>query len=218
LRYASDLDEACSVAHLMLFLSVVVAIRQPLPLPIIVELLPKATPINVTRIIENLAGLVSGGIQGEPIRVIHPTFREFLLRASISQEYSINLNMAHAILAKSCLSLISQSLKTDICSLSTPGEPFPLNDDIRKLEAKLDNCIMPQIQYAALNWSIHATFSIHTPAVLQLTRQFFTRNILNWLELGFLCGLETEYVIGLSNLQIAIENNLLLRGSCVVSG
>jgi hypothetical protein len=218
LRYARDLDEACSVDQIKLFLSIVIAIKQPLPLPTITALLSKATPtINLTRIIENLAGIVSGGVQGEPIRIIHSTFREFLLKASLSQEYSINLNMAHATLANSCLSLLLQGLKTDICSLSTPGELLPLNKDIKKIEMKISNCVSPPMQYAALNWPVHALLSIHNPGVFQLVRQLFAKRILNWLELGFLCGQGSAYIVGLRDLQVGIENCLMLKHSSVVS-
>jgi hypothetical protein len=217
LQYANVLDEACSVAQVKRFLSVVIAIKQPLPFPTVAALLSNVTPpINLNRILENLAGIVSGGVQGEPIRIIHSTFREFLLKASLSKEYSINLSMAHATLASSCLSLLLQGLKTDICSLSSPGELLPLNKDIKKLEMRIDNSVPPPIQYAALNWPVHASSSVHNTRVLQLVRQLFNRSILNWLELGFLCGQGRAYIAGLRDLQVGIENNLLLKHSRLV--
>jgi len=58
-----------------------------------------------------------------PIRLLHPSFRDFLVnqkRCGV-EHFWIDERKAHHDVAKSCLELMSKTLKRNICRLETPG-------------------------------------------------------------------------------------------------
>jgi hypothetical protein len=61
--------------------------------------------------------------QGDPIRLHHPSFRDFLLdkQRCSDERFWVDEKKAHKALAKSCLQLMFSSLKKDVCGLRTPG-------------------------------------------------------------------------------------------------
>ncbi len=87
-----------------------------------------------------------------PIRLLHPSFRDFLLDSQrcSSQSFWIDKEKAHSDLAKKCLDLLSKTLKRNICNLHTPGAaPNEAGSDHYHLG------LPPNMQYACLYWFEH---------------------------------------------------------------
>src|SRR5208282_2708008 len=61
--------------------------------------------------------------QSRPVRLHHPSFRDFLLDKARCNDpqFLVDEKKMHKVLAASCLQLMSERLERDICSLQSPG-------------------------------------------------------------------------------------------------
>jgi hypothetical protein len=84
--------------------------------------------------------------QNRPLRLRHPSFRDFLLNNDrCKNQFWVDEKQAHQTLADSCVQLMS-TLKQEICDLNTPGV---LVSDV---ESSRVECILPpEVQYACLS-------------------------------------------------------------------
>jgi hypothetical protein len=57
------------------------------------------------------------------LRLHHPSFRDFLLSEDrcTDPKFQLDAKQVHSTLAKSCIQLMSTSLRRDICGLNSPG-------------------------------------------------------------------------------------------------
>ncbi|KAI0884183.1 vegetative incompatibility protein HET-E-1 [Annulohypoxylon maeteangense] len=124
-----------------------------------------------------------------PLRLHHPTFRDFLLNKERCSDldFWVDEKQAHQALADSCLALMSKKLKSDICGLGSPGT---LVDDIDP--DLIERCISPDLQYACLYWVEHCRQSGRRLADGDPIDRFFREHFLHWLEAINLMGKSAE--------------------------
>ena len=130
------------------------------------------------------------------IRLLHPSFRDFLLDKTrcgdgrlFTEEASI-----HEKLVTSCLEVISSSLTKNICHLPTPGSPA---HDVN--QQTLNSRLPKHVQYACNYWVEHLMrtkkefiiWLYETDAV----HIFFQIRFLNWLEAMSLMSCVTQAVL-----------------------
>ena len=86
--------------------------------------------------------------QNQPLRLHHPSFRDFLLNNDRCKDpnFWVDEKQAHQTLAGSCIQLMSTSLKQDICRLNTPGV---LVGDVES--SRVEHSLPPAVQYACLD-------------------------------------------------------------------
>ena len=117
--------------------------------------------------------------QDSPIRLIHPSFRDFLLNRDRCSDvrFGVAEEAAHKDLFVSCLRLLSNKLKKDICNLRHPGTlASEVGNDV------VESCIPLDVQYACLNWVDHLRQSNTALCDNDQTHWFFQRHFLHWLE------------------------------------
>jgi len=104
---------------------------------------------EVEETLESLSSVVD---YSQEIRLIHPSFRDFLLdnQRCTDPKFRIIGNDAHRELAVSCLKLLSNSLKTNMCSLKLPGILASGVDSY-----VLRRCLSREAQYACRYWVDH---------------------------------------------------------------
>jgi hypothetical protein len=117
--------------------------------------------------------------QTRPLRLHHPSFRNFLLdtKRCNDSEYLVDEEQAHQRLARSCIQLLSMSLKGDICDASVPGT---IIDDIES--SRVDHCIPQEVQYASLYWVHHLRKSGAQLRYNDEVDRFLRDHFLYWLE------------------------------------
>ncbi|KAK4200781.1 WD40-repeat-containing domain protein [Triangularia verruculosa] len=124
-----------------------------------------------------------------PIRLHHPTFRDFLLDKSRCSEleFSVHEREAHQGLAKGCLRIMSRGLKRDICGLGSPGTQLK---DIapRRIEERIPD----ELQYACLYWVQHYQQSGLVLSDDDEVHAFFQKHFLHWVEAICLMGKSSE--------------------------
>ncbi|KAI1458975.1 vegetative incompatibility protein HET-E-1 [Annulohypoxylon moriforme] len=124
-----------------------------------------------------------------PLRLHHPTFRDFLLNKERCSDldFWVDEKQAHQALADSCLALMSKKLKTDICGLRSPGT---LVEDVDP--DLIERCIPPDLQYACLYWVEHYRQSGRRLTDGDPIDHFFREHFLHWLEAINLMGKSGE--------------------------
>jgi hypothetical protein len=111
-----------------------------------------------------------------PLRLHHPSFRDFLLNKDRCGDFWVDEKEAHQILAAGCIQLMSQTLKKDICEMHTPGS------QASQVESSwVEKCVPPEVQYACLYWS-----SIYKGVVLRFT---MARKLTGFCRLIYCTGL-----------------------------
>ena len=114
-----------------------------------------------------------------PLRLHHPSFRDFFLNSNRCQEPNlwVEEKQAHQTLTEDCIRLMSSFLKQDICGLGTPGT---LATDVDS--SRVERCLPPELQYACLYWIFHLQQSSRQLRNDDLVHRFLREHFLHWLE------------------------------------
>jgi hypothetical protein len=123
--------------------------------------------------------------QEHPIRLLHPSFRDFLLTKARYQNTQLQVDekQMHWYLAKSCLQLMSDSLRKDICDLVCPGALISqLNS------SHVEQRISAELQYACHYWVSHIQRSEASLHDGDQAHRFLQKHFLHWLEVLSLIG------------------------------
>ncbi|PWY79021.1 hypothetical protein BO83DRAFT_356581 [Aspergillus eucalypticola CBS 122712] len=161
----------------------VVVLAEPLsiaPLEDLLDLSGKTKKIR--RFLTSLSSVVSFGDNFElPIRLLHLSFREFLLgqpqRRCLYDEFCIDPREAHKALFKSCVRILSSTLKQDICSLDDPS--FLVKDIDTSL---LDQNLPVSVRYASQYWAHHLQQAGFEPLDNDCVHEFLKKHFLYWIE------------------------------------
>ncbi|KAF4964049.1 hypothetical protein FSARC_7998 [Fusarium sarcochroum] len=124
-----------------------------------------------------------------PLRLHHPTFRDFLLDKTrcTDPDLWVDEKEAHRTLADSCIALMSKKLKTNICGLGSPGT---LAKDVNP--GHIQRCLSPELQYACQYWAQHYQKSGARLSDGDRVHRFLEEHILHWLEAINLIGKSSE--------------------------
>jgi hypothetical protein len=114
-----------------------------------------------------------------PLRLHHPSFRDFLLSQDrcIDSNFWVDEKQAHQRLADSCIQLMSSSLAEDICDVTIPGT-YVTEVERRRIEQFLPY----EVQYACLYWIEHLQRSCIQLQDNDQVHKFLQRHLLHWLE------------------------------------
>ncbi|KAJ7856496.1 WD40-repeat-containing domain protein [Mycena olivaceomarginata] len=158
-----------------------------------VALLTKEEQSDVDRILYWLGSLLSGTTsEDDPISPLHASLRDFLLDATKSGTFSVDLGLdSQEELSLACLRIMNTGLQFNICGLS---RLFILNSEVKELSEQVERGISPELRYACLATTHHlestlptrsgAVTSPHTASglVVDEVRFFFEHQFLFWLE------------------------------------
>jgi hypothetical protein len=119
---------------------------------------------------------------GEPVRVFHRSFPDFVLDQERCHEPRLHLEPAddHSSLALQCLRIMNVSLCYNICELRDPDIP---NAEVVDLKVRLTDHVSDALRYACCFWMIHITAS--GPPDVQLRDEVMTfcrKHLFHWLE------------------------------------
>jgi hypothetical protein len=87
-----------------------------------------------------------------PLRLHHPSFRDFLLNQDrcTNPNFQVDEKQAHRTITDRCIRLMSTALKQDICDQRGLGM---LVTNIKN--ARIKKCLPPEVQYACFYWVQH---------------------------------------------------------------
>jgi WD40 repeat protein len=139
---------------------------------------------EVTHILHRLGSLLKGvSNRSEPIRILHTSFRDFLLDESKSGRFHVNPN-CHSIFAIASLRTLNTQLRFNICGLETS---YQRNQDVPDLASRIQQSIPPYFNYATRFWGQHLSSHLKLqptiPQVLEdMIQTFLGKKLLFWLE------------------------------------
>lgn len=120
-----------------------------------------------------------------PIRLLHPSFRDFLLARERCRDdrFWIDRKLAHANFAQNCLRLLFKALKRNMCNFESSGHLA------RKIWSdQVEICLPKSVQYACCYWVAHVEqvdFDHRNEIGLSdngHVHSFFQQHFLHWLE------------------------------------
>ncbi|KAH0541390.1 hypothetical protein FGG08_004154 [Glutinoglossum americanum] len=123
--------------------------------------------------------------QNSPIRLLHPSFRDFLLaqQRCLDPQFWIDKEKAHNTIFTNCLELMSNNLREDMCNLRFPGS---LATEVE--EGQVEKCLPLDVQYACRYWVDHLYQVSHLQqgqislADNGRVHKFLQDHFLHWLE------------------------------------
>ncbi|OAR04464.1 hypothetical protein LLEC1_04423 [Akanthomyces lecanii] len=135
-----------------------------------------------------------------PVRLLHLSFRDFLLNSSEPEmPFHIQEKQTHADLAAKCLRIASY-LKKDICDLRYPGTLTSSID-----AGKIQSCLRPEMQYACQYWVHHVEKAEIFVCDASEVYRFLVDHFLHWLEALALLGQASESPGLLRRLQMRLQ-------------
>ena len=112
-----------------------------------------------------------------PLRLHHPSFRDFLLNKERCGKFWVDEKQTHRTLADSCIRLMFSALRQDICGVGAPGVLVP---HVQKTQ--VERCIPPEVQYACLYWVQHLQNSGAQLCDNDQVHQLLQNHLLHWFE------------------------------------
>jgi hypothetical protein len=164
---------------------------------------------DLGQIVEDLHSILNiSKEKSQPLRLHHPSFRDFLLENNRCQEpcFWVEAKHAHQILAEDCIRLMSAVIKQDMCDFRAPGK---LTTDVDA--AQVEKYLPPELQYACLYWIPHLQQSSLQLCDNDQVHQFLQEHLLHWLEaLGWM-GKISDGILAISSLEDQILVSPLYR-------
>jgi hypothetical protein len=150
-----------------------------------------STPSNITTILHPLHSLllVPDNTE-EPVRTFHKSFPDFLTNPDRCKDkhFFVDPSIHHEELLLSCLSLMKERLKKNICNL----DDFAVLDEVEDLPTRRIAFIGEALEYACCFWTKHL---LKTPSsggsvrkVQKAIDEFFKTCLLLWIEVLSLIG------------------------------
>jgi hypothetical protein len=147
--------------------------------------------------------------QAFSIRLLHPSFRDFLLDKERCQDLQlwVDEREAHRVLANSCLRLMSNKLERDICNLRVPST---LAEDVQG--NRIEQCLPAELQYACRYWVLHLESSKSSLADNGPVHLFLQEHLLHWLEALSLIKKASEGVLAIISLEslVTVSDSLCI--------
>ena len=136
----------------------------------------------------------SGAESQEPVRLLHLSFREFLI--SPHHAYSVDEKVVHLDLTKQCLRIMRQGLKKNICDLESEGvERTEINAET------LRDHITAELRYSCRYWTQHLASCKELWVDMDDVLLFLQHHFLHWVEVMCILGHAFEVVWAIERLQ-----------------
>jgi type II secretory pathway predicted ATPase ExeA len=125
-----------------------------------------------------------------PIRILHLSFRDFLLDSKKSKSpFWVDKAEKHQTIAGHCLRIMGHSLKKNICDLPSEGTyRTELSEEI------ISQHLSPALQYSCRYWTQHLLQGKDLTTGIENAYSFLREHFLHWLEAMSIMGVISETV------------------------
>ncbi|KAL6406257.1 hypothetical protein AUP68_10427 [Ilyonectria robusta] len=176
----------------------IVVLGNPLPISALGRLLniQKETVHTQMDLLHSVLSIPSS--EQSPVRMLHLSFRDFLVdpKERGNHPFWVDEKQAHDQLAMHCLTIMNESLETDICKLRQPG-----TDRGSISPQKIGSHILPEVQYACLYWVHHIQQADICVDDNRLVYDFLLYHFLHWIEVLSLISKASESLTIIKDLQ-----------------
>jgi len=167
---------------------VVLLVLNPLPMTALSDLL-KMTNISTTLRSLHSVLLVPDSTE-DPIQAFHKSFPDFLMDPARCKDdqFFVEPAVHHMDIVLSCLRLMGERLKKNICNL----DDYTVLSEVEDLPTRKKEHIGGALEYACRFWPKHLLRvpgnSSHVGEVWEAIEKFFTKHLLYWIEVLALVG------------------------------
>lgn len=199
----TETEKESVLTDFKLLVGSIILFAQPLPKASISNLLG-TTESTVHRILDWLHSVLSvPSNRDSPVRLLHLSFRDFLVDPEKREgPFWIDEKEQHRTLAAKCLELLQRSdrLKTNICSLPSPGT-WRADVDSQTITS----CLSPELQYACCYWVYHLREGGARLSDDGQVHRFLKEHFLQWVESLCLLARISDSVTMILELQELLE-------------
>lgn len=175
----SNNEKTVVLQNFQKFIGSVVLLAYPLPTSALTHLLDIPLDI-IDNQLDSLHSILSiSSSPSSPLRLLHLSFRDFLVDPSKRDKYPywVNETTTHKRLVTNCLRVMKKGLRTDICGVKGPGTPRASIDQ-RTISDKL----APEVRYACQYWVYHVQKAEDNLVDHDQVHRFLQQHFLHWLE------------------------------------
>ena len=182
-------------------LGVVLLIFNPLSMETLSTLLRKPNIFITLRFLHSLLLVPDNGV--DPIRVFHKSFPDFLMDSERckDQRFFINPSIHHQEILLSCLNLMKERLKKNICNL----DDYIILNKAGDISACQKEHIGDALEYACQFWAKHLmgvpSNSHNIKEIHMAIDEFFTTCLLFWIEALAIMGSLDVSIYAVNNVQ-----------------
>ena len=179
----------------------VLLVFNPLSVKALSDLLRVSSVPTTLRPLHSLL-LIPEGAE-DPIRTFHKSFPDFLTdpERCKDQRFFVDPTVHHTQILLSCLKLMGEKLKKNICNL----DDYAILSEIKDLPTHQKDYIGDTLEYACCFWTKHLLgipgSSPHVEDVQSAIDQFFTTHLLHWIEILALTGNLGTGVYGINDVE-----------------
>lgn len=191
-------------------LGAIVILYSPLPALSLARLLDRLEE-NICRVLRGLHSILDvPNDSNRPIRLHHPSLRDFLLSSQRCHDvhFSVDEKKAHEALANHCMRLMSEKLQKDICGLGDPGAKVA-----QVLREKIACCLPAELQYACRYWIDHLQQSKYQLYDNGIVHRFLQEHLLHWVEALSWIEQTSEGIRAIVSLEIMVNVSYVLSPS-----
>ncbi|KAF8729839.1 hypothetical protein AX14_005937 [Amanita brunnescens Koide BX004] len=176
-------------------LGVILCARVPLPCSVIDDLLALPEDMSSSKSVSRLRCALHVS-ERDQIRILHPSFHDYLSQRCEDQPWSINLERHHKEVALCCVNLLDWELRENICNMTLPY----LNRTKNPPEA---------ISYACKFWIEHICLvSDATDDIVNRTYDFLVKHLLHWMEALAILNSHDHTIRSIHNLMKWLQKSL----------
>jgi hypothetical protein len=150
----------------------------------------------------------------EPIRVMHPSFPDFVLDRCGSSDFKLAMHECHHRFALHCLQILNSGLRRNICDIE---DSSLLNSEVPDLQQRLAGAVPSELRYAAKFWHVHLRECMGAcddlSGILGQLDEFCSTHLLHWVELMSLLGDFSVVQLGIPPLLSAIQVRTSILGT-----
>jgi hypothetical protein len=177
-----DEDDKEILTRFQAVVGAVLLVFNPLSVRALSDLLGVSNISTTLRSLHSLL-LVPDGPE-DPIRIFHKSFPDFLTdhKRCKDNRFFVEPTIHHAQILLSCLNLMKERLKRNICNL----DDYAILSNVKDLSTRQKDYIGGTLEYACQFWTEHLLgipgTSPYAEEVQRAIDQFFTTNLLHWIE------------------------------------
>jgi hypothetical protein len=146
---------------------------------------PSSSGVSLEATCDKLLPIISIEGENKAIKVRHKAYKDYLTdsKRCAYSGFLIDRSKAHRKMALSCLKIMQQELKFNICGLKSS---YHMNTDVEDKDALIEKCIPSFLAYACQHWADHlrgiASTEKRDTEIVNLLRNFLNIHLLHWLE------------------------------------
>ncbi|KAG8816933.1 hypothetical protein FRC17_000129, partial [Serendipita sp. 399] len=196
-----------AVDMMLSVLSMIIVAYQPLSSNSIRQFLPENS--HVDDFVQDLRSVLKDGHPDRPIKVLHPTFRDFILsNEDRANGFLIHSGRSSSGMAHACITILDHLLGDDMFHLESHSHLPLRNGDIGDIDQLIREKTTAAERYASAFWAHHVAASEMTPELWSKVMRFLSQKYLNWVELMSWRGSIGICIEGLSRLREMVRKTV----------